>query len=58
MYNNDVKNVESQLIKDVQTNHSFHFNVVGAMDYVYFLLVRSSVKCSVSHKREFSNYPL
>ena len=58
MYHNDVKNVESQIIKDVQTNHSLHFNVVGAMDCVYFLLVRSSAKCSVSHKREFSNYPL
>ena len=28
------------------------------MDCVYFLLVRSFAKCSVSHKREFSNYPL
>ena len=52
MCNNDVKNVESQIIKDVQTNHSLHFNVVGAMDCVYFLLVRSSAKCSVSHTNE------
>ena len=52
MCNNDVKNVESQIIKDVQKNHSLHFNVVGAMDCVYFLLVRSSAKCSVSHTNE------
>ena len=52
MYNNDKKNVESQIIKDVQINHSLHFNVVGAMDCVYFLLVRSSANCSVSHTNE------
>ena len=52
MYNNDVKNVESQIIKDVPINPSLHFNVVGAMDSVYFLLVCSSAKCSVSHTNE------
>ena len=52
MYNNDIQNVESQIIKDVQINHSLHFNVVGAMDCVYFLLVRSSAKCSISHTNE------
>ena len=52
MYNNDIQIVESQIIKDVQINHSLHFNVVGAMDCVYFLLVRSSAKCSVSHTNE------
>ena len=64
MYNNDVKNVESQIIKDVQTNHSLHFNVVGAMDCVYFLLVCSSAKCSVSHTNKdlatipFDHWPM
>lgn len=52
MYNINVQNVESQIIKDVQINHSLHFNVVGAMDCVYFLLVRSSAKCSFSHTNE------
>ena len=52
MYNNDIQNVESQITKDVQINHCLHFNVVGAMDCVYFLLVRSSAKCSVSHTNE------
>ena len=33
-------------------NPSLHFNVVGAMDSVYFLLVRSSAKCSVSYTNE------
>ena len=52
MYNNDIQNVVSQVIKDVQINHSLHFNVVGAMDCVYFLLLRSSANCSVSHTNE------
>ena len=52
MCNNDVRNVESQIIKDVQINHPLHFNVVGAMDRVYVLLVRSSAKCPVSHTNE------
>ena len=52
MYNNDIQNVESQIIKDVQRNHSLHFNAVGAMDCMYFLLLRSSAKCSVSHTNE------
>ena len=36
----------------MQINHSLHFNVVGAMDCVYFLLVHRSAKCSVSHSNE------
>ena len=52
MYDNDIQNVESQIVKDVQINHSLHFNVVGVMECVYFLLVRSSAKCSISHINE------
>ena len=37
MYNNGIQNVESQIIKDVQINHSLHLNVAGAMECVYFL---------------------
>ena len=52
MHNNDIKNVESQIIKYVKINDSIHFNVVGAMDCVYFLLLRGSAKCSFSHTNE------
>ena len=37
-----------QIIKAVSINLSRHFNVVETMDCVYFLLVRSSAKCSFS----------
>ena len=31
-----------------------HLNIVDAMDYLYFILVRSSAKLLSSHKQEFS----
>ena len=52
-----IQNVEPQIMKEVQINHSLHFNVVGAMDWMHFFIIYVVLrKGPFPYKQEFA-YP-